>query len=43
LLEPSSYFMKSPPEQYTDDEARERTRRFVAGELPEPAVRRLAS
>jgi myo-inositol-1-phosphate synthase len=29
---PSSYFMKSPPRQFTDAEARERTRRFVAGE-----------
>jgi len=36
LLGPSSYFMKSPPEQYTDHEARERTERFIAGE--EPAV-----
>jgi len=32
LLGPSSYFMKSPPEQYTDQEARERTLRFIAGE-----------
>jgi myo-inositol-1-phosphate synthase len=32
LLGPSSYFMKSPPEQYTDNEARERTLRFIAGE-----------
>ncbi|MGE5564803.1 MAG: inositol-3-phosphate synthase [Parcubacteria group bacterium] len=32
LLAPSSYFMKSPPEQYTDNEARERTLRFIAGE-----------
>ena len=29
LLGPSSYFMKSPPEQYTDHEARERTLRFI--------------
>jgi myo-inositol-1-phosphate synthase len=34
LLGPSSYFMKSPPEQYTDHEARERTERFIAGEEP---------
>jgi myo-inositol-1-phosphate synthase len=34
LLAPSSYFMKSPPEQYTDNEARERTERFIAGEEP---------
>ena len=31
---PSSYFMKSPPEQFTDHEARERTLRFIAGEEP---------
>lgn len=32
LIGPSSYFMKSPPQQFTDDEARELTRRFIAGE-----------
>jgi myo-inositol-1-phosphate synthase len=32
LIGPSSYFMKSPPQQFTDDEARDRTRRFVEGE-----------
>ena len=32
LVGPSSYFMKSPPEQFTDDQARERTLRFVAGD-----------
>ncbi len=32
LLGPSSYFMKSPPEQYTDNEAREKTLRFIAGD-----------
>jgi myo-inositol-1-phosphate synthase len=32
LLGPSSYFMKSPPEQYTDNEARERTEEFIKGE-----------
>jgi myo-inositol-1-phosphate synthase len=31
LIGPSSYFMKSPPEQFTDDEARERTARFIDG------------
>jgi len=31
LLGPSSWFMKSPPEQYTDAEARERTLRFIDG------------
>ncbi len=32
LVGPSSWFMKSPPHQFTDEEARERTLRFVAGE-----------
>lgn len=32
LLGPSSYFMKSPPEQYTDAEARDRTLRFIQGD-----------
>ncbi|HEY8611404.1 MAG TPA: inositol-3-phosphate synthase [Roseomonas sp.] len=32
LVGPSSYFMKSPPQQFQDGEARERTLRFVAGE-----------
>ncbi|HHY50286.1 MAG TPA: inositol-3-phosphate synthase, partial [Alphaproteobacteria bacterium] len=32
LVGPSSYFMKSPPQQFTDDEARRRTERFIAGE-----------
>jgi myo-inositol-1-phosphate synthase len=31
LFDPSSYFMKSPPAQYSDDEARERTDAFIAG------------
>ena len=35
LTGPSSYFMKSPPEQFTDNEARERTLRFVAGDEEE--------
>jgi myo-inositol-1-phosphate synthase len=34
LVGPSSYFMKSPPQQFTDAEARERTLRFIAGEEP---------
>jgi len=38
LLDASSYFMKSPPVQYPDDEARERTRQFIAGE--DQSVRR---
>jgi myo-inositol-1-phosphate synthase len=32
LIGPSSYFMKSPPEQFTDDEARLLTRKFIDGE-----------
>jgi myo-inositol-1-phosphate synthase len=32
LIGPSSYFMKSPPRQFTDDEARHRTCRFVEGD-----------
>jgi myo-inositol-1-phosphate synthase len=32
LTGPSAYFMKSPPQQFTDDDARERVRRFVSGE-----------
>jgi myo-inositol-1-phosphate synthase len=32
LLGPASYFMKSPPVQFTDHEARERTLRFIAGD-----------
>ncbi len=33
LLGPSAYFMKSPPRQFTDAEAREHTLRFIAGEV----------
>jgi myo-inositol-1-phosphate synthase len=46
LLGPCSYFMKSPPVQYTDNEARARTLRFIEGEEcagPAPAQVRLAS
>jgi myo-inositol-1-phosphate synthase len=32
LTGPSSYFMKSPPQQFTDDEARQKTRAFIDGE-----------
>jgi myo-inositol-1-phosphate synthase len=31
LVGPSSYFMKSPPRQFSDEEARARTLRFIAG------------
>jgi len=40
LIGPSSYFMKSPPRQFTDAEARERTLKFVAGEPDEPDATR---
>lgn len=33
LLSPSSYFMKSPPEQYSDEVAHDRTEEFIAGTL----------
>jgi myo-inositol-1-phosphate synthase len=32
LVGPSSYFMKSPPQQFTDGEARTRTIEFINGE-----------
>ncbi len=32
ILAPSSYFMKTPPEQYKDELARERTESFIRGE-----------
>src|SRR5690606_16772492 len=32
---PCSYFMKSPPRQFTDAEARHLTREFIAGAEPE--------
>ncbi len=41
LVGPSSYFMKSPPKQFTDAEARERTLRFIAGE-GDPPLRRVS-
>lgn len=31
LVAPSSYFMKSPPQQFTDDQARQMTEDFIAG------------
>jgi myo-inositol-1-phosphate synthase len=32
LLAPSAYLMKSPPEQWADDDAHDRLERFIAGE-----------
>ncbi|HEY77593.1 MAG TPA: inositol-3-phosphate synthase [Dehalococcoidia bacterium] len=34
LTAPSAYFMKSPPVQYTDDEARRMVEEFIAGSQP---------
>ena len=31
ILGPSSYFMKSPPIQYTDDEAKQLVENFIVG------------
>jgi myo-inositol-1-phosphate synthase len=31
IVAPSAYFMKSPPIQYSDDEARRRVESFIAG------------
>ena len=44
LIGPSSYFMKSPPFQFTDDEAREKTETFVRGddEFAAPAAPKTA-
>jgi len=33
ILSASSYFMKSPPEQYSDDIAREKVEQFIRGEV----------
>ena len=38
LVGPSSYFMKSPPQQFTDAEARTRVERFIAGEEDAPSA-----
>ena len=35
LYSPSSYFMKTPPRQYKDDQAREKTEAFIRGEVNE--------
>jgi myo-inositol-1-phosphate synthase len=32
---PSSYFMKTPPVQFTDDEARQKVEAFIGGEPAE--------
>jgi len=42
VLAPASYFMKSPPQQFTDDEARELVEAFIRGdaEAAAPPVRK---
>src|SRR3990170_3983216 len=37
ILAPASYFMKTPPQQYTDDVARQMTEAFIAGPPGPPA------
>ncbi len=37
ILAPSAYFMKSPPQQFTDDEARRMTEEFIRQTATEPA------
>ncbi|MEA2522122.1 MAG: myo-inositol-phosphate synthase [Actinomycetota bacterium] len=34
LIAPSSYFMKSPPVQFSDEDAHKNTEAFIAGEIP---------
>ena len=38
IVAPSAYFMKSPPIQYSDDEARLRTEAFIAGKKQESPI-----
>jgi myo-inositol-1-phosphate synthase len=38
LAGPSSYFMKSPPEQVTDDQAREQLEAFIRGDTTERSM-----
>jgi myo-inositol-1-phosphate synthase len=33
IIAPSAYFMKTPPEQFTDDVARQMTEDFIVGEV----------
>jgi myo-inositol-1-phosphate synthase len=38
LIAPSSYFMKSPPQQFTDDMARRKVEEFIAEGTKAPAA-----
>src|SRR6187397_2429228 len=42
IIGPSAYFMKSPPVQFTDEEARQMVEEFAAGETPLEVVDRPA-
>jgi myo-inositol-1-phosphate synthase len=43
LTGPSSYFMKSPPKQFTDNQARELVEAFIHNEEPQPRPESAAS
>ncbi|MER2598013.1 MAG: inositol-3-phosphate synthase [Caldilineales bacterium] len=38
IIAPSSYFMKSPPQQFTDDEARRLTQEFIHQQATQPSL-----
>ena len=38
IVAPSSYFMKSPPKQFTDDEARRMTEEFIHAGVAQPSL-----
>ncbi|HJX69401.1 MAG TPA: hypothetical protein VJ406_04225, partial [Dehalococcoidia bacterium] len=38
IVGPSAYFMKSPPIQYSDEDARIRTETFIAGQNQEEPI-----
>ena len=38
LVGPASYFMKTPPQQFTDEQAQLATEKFIAGEPPQEAA-----
>jgi myo-inositol-1-phosphate synthase len=43
VLAPSSWFMKSPPQQFTDEEARELVEAFIRGDAEATAPPRAAA
>jgi myo-inositol-1-phosphate synthase len=38
IAAPSAYFMKSPPKQFTDDEARRMTEEFIHAGVEQPSL-----